>query len=115
MDEIAGRDVAPLLARTAGLQRDLLDVVVNLAADIDPTDARAVAAAAPAVAGEALRTWWRQATSMPYPPDAAAIGRMIDVARGDATATDVAHGWRLQRTAQRLRLVRPLGEVSEPR
>ena len=115
LDDVAGRDVAPLLARTAELQRDVLDVVAGVADAVDPTDARAVSAAARAVASEALRRWWRSETATHYAPDAAAVERMLSVARGEAVAADVVDGWRIARTAQRLRLDPPLGDVGEPR
>jgi len=104
MDHIAGRDVAPLVARAAARQRDLLDATAPAATSLDATDARAVAEAPAALAALALRAWWRDVTSEEYAPDSAALGRMLDVARGDAVAADVGGGWRIERTAQRLRL-----------
>lgn len=112
MEDIAGRDVAPLIARAAALQHEVLDVVAAEASTLDPTDARAVAAVAatsPAVAAAAMRSWWRSETGWAYAPDAAALARMLDVAAGGAVATDVTGGWRVERTDQRLRLVAPLG------
>lgn len=113
--DLADRDVAPLLARTAELQRDLLDAISAAAASVDVTDARAVAAAPAAVASEALRRWWRRETGEPYAPDAAATTRMLGVARGEAVAADVVAGWRIARRDQRLRLDPPLGGVGQPR
>jgi len=115
LDDIAGRDVAPLLARTADLQRSLLEVVVAAAADVDPSDAREVASLSVGVASEALRGWWRRETGEHYAPDADAVERMLGVARGDATAADVGGGWRIARTGQRLRLEQVLGGVGQPR
>ena len=115
MNEIAGRDVAPLVARAAALQRDVLAVVDAAAAGLDPTDARALAAAPAAVGAAAVRSWWRRETGSAYAPDAAAVERIIDVARGGSTATDVAAGWRVLRTSQRLRLERALGDHDVPR
>ena len=45
LDELAGRDVAPVLARQAGLLRGDDDLLDELAASLDPTDARGLAAA----------------------------------------------------------------------
>jgi tRNA(Ile)-lysidine synthase len=100
LDEVAGRDVAPLLARTAALLADDTDLLAALAADVDPTDAAAVAAAPPAVARRAVRTWLGGA----YPPDAASVERVLAVARGEARGTEVTGRRRVRRTAGRLRL-----------
>jgi tRNA(Ile)-lysidine synthase len=107
LDDVAGRDVVPVLARAADLQRALDDLLGRLTEGVDPTDAAAVAALEPLVGGEVLRGWWRERTGAEHPPDAAAVVRMLDVARGRARATDVVEGWRLERTARRLRLVGP--------
>jgi tRNA(Ile)-lysidine synthase len=74
---------------------------------LDATDARALAVAPPALARRAIRTWLR--TSGPggpeqHPPDAAAVARVLVVVRGEAVACEVAGGWRVARTAGRLRL-----------
>ena len=42
-----------------------------------------------------------------HPPDAATVERVLAVARLEARATDVGGGWRVTRTAGRLRLVPP--------
>lgn len=105
MDDIAGRDVAPLVARAAALQRDVLDVVAAAATAVDPTDAAALAAAPRAVAAAAVRSWWRGETGSPYAPDAAAMERILDVAAGGAVAADVTRSWEVRRSAGRLRLV----------
>ena len=100
--EIAGRDVVPILARTADLLRDDAGVLDRLADAVDPTDARAVAAADAAVARRALRRWL---TVDGYPPDAAAIDRVLAVARGAVTACELAGGRRVERSLQVLRVV----------
>ncbi len=102
--DIAGRDLAPILARTADLLRDEQDLLDQLAAEIDPTDAKAVAAAHPALARCALRRWL---TESGYPPDAAAIERVLAVARGEAHACELPGGRRLERSHQRFRIVEP--------
>ena len=59
---------------------DLLD---GLAAAIDPTDAGALAAAPVALARRAVRRWLTtSAESGGHPPDAAAVERVLSVARG---------------------------------
>ena len=84
-----------------------LGLLDEQAAGLDPTDARALAAAPPALARRAVRSWVR--ASGPggpeqHPPDAAAVARVLAVARGEAVACELAGGWRVARTAGRLRL-----------
>ena len=102
--DIAGRDVAPLLARTADLLRAEHDVLDALAGEIDPTDAKAVATAHPALARRALRRWL---TESGYPPDAAAIERVLAVARGESQACELPGGRRVERSEQQFRIVGP--------
>jgi tRNA(Ile)-lysidine synthase len=100
--EIAGRDVAPILARTAALLRDDADLLDRLADAVDPTDARAVSAADPAIARRAVRRWLADDG---YPPDAAAIDRVLAVARCEAVACELPGGRRVERSRQVLRVV----------
>jgi tRNA(Ile)-lysidine synthase len=106
LDDVAGRDVVPLLCRLADLAAGQADVLGALADGIDPTDARALAALPEVLAGEVVRRWWGEVTASPHPPDAAAVRRVLGVAAGHAVACDVAAGWRVARTAGRLRLER---------
>jgi tRNA(Ile)-lysidine synthase len=107
LDDLAGRDVVPVLARQAGLLRGAADVVRDLAAGVDPTDAEALRAAPAPLAREALRGWLRTCSPEAHPPDAATIERVLAVARLERRATDVHSGWRVARTGGRLRLVPP--------
>jgi tRNA(Ile)-lysidine synthase len=111
LSAIAARDVVPVLARQADLARDDTVLLDEQAADLDPTDARALAAAPAALARRAVRTWLR--SSGPggperHPPDAAAVARVLAVAQGHAVACELSGGWRVARTAGRLRLEPPL-------
>jgi tRNA(Ile)-lysidine synthase len=99
---IAGRDLAPILTRTADLLRDEHELLDALAADIDATDALAIAAAPPALSRRALRRWLTHAG---YPPDAASIERVLAVARGEAQACELPGGRRVQRSEQRFHIV----------
>ena len=101
LDAIADRDVAALLARQAVTLRDEAELLDTLAAAVDPTDARAVAAAPRPLARRAVRRW----LTCGYPPDAAAVERVLAVARGDAVACDVGGGRRVRRSGQRLQLL----------
>jgi tRNA(Ile)-lysidine synthase len=98
--EIFQRDVVPILTRTADVLRDDAQLLDELAAALDPTDARAIAAAPLPLARRALRRWL---TSGGYPPDAAAIERVLEVARGHQVACELSPRLRVQRTQQRLR------------
>jgi tRNA(Ile)-lysidine synthase len=97
--EIAERDPVPLLTRTADLLRDDDRLLDELGGELDPTDARALSAAPPALARRAVRRWLLVDG---YAPDAAAVARILDVAAGRATACEIGGGRRIERTAQRL-------------
>lgn len=100
--DIADRDVAPLLARLADVARDDVRVLDSLAAELDPTDARALTAAPVALARRALRGWLAAGG---YPPDAATVERVLAVARGGAVACEITGGRRVERRRGRLSLV----------
>jgi len=100
LDELAERDVAALLARQADLLRDDADLLDELAAVLDPTDARALAAAPPALGRRAVRRWLTDGK----PPPAATVERVLAVARGEARATEVGGGRSVRRSSGRLHL-----------
>lgn len=99
--DIGRRDPVPLLVRHADLARDDSDLLDALANDLDPTDAKALAAAPLPLARRAVRRW----LTAEHPPDAATVARVLEVAAGRATGTDVGGGRRVERTHQRLRLI----------
>jgi tRNA(Ile)-lysidine synthase len=100
LDDVAARDVAPLLARAAALFDEDDRLLDELAAVLDPTDASALVAAPPALARRAVRQWLTEA----YPPDLATVERVLAVARGTARACDAGGGRRVRRRAGRLLL-----------
>lgn len=102
--DVAGRDVVPLLARLAELSARQQAALEGVSSALDPTDAPAVAAAPSSVAAAALRSWWCATTGEQHPPDRAALERVLAVASGDTRSCDVRGGWRVARTAGRLRL-----------
>ena len=104
LNDVAGRDVIPLLARTADHARAATSVVEAVASDLDPTDARAVSAAPVAVAAMAVQSWVKDQTNAEHPIDSASIDRVLQVARGHAVAAEVAGGFRVSRSQQRLRV-----------
>ena len=111
MAEIGERDPVPILARQAELLRQGGDLIAAVAAGLDPRDARAVAAAEPIVAREAIRIWLWDGCGQEHPPDLATVDRVRAVAALAATGTDVGTGWRVERSHQRLRLIPPAGAV----
>lgn len=102
--DIAARDLTPILTRTCDLLRDDERFLDALAEHIDPTDARVVANADPVLARRALRRWL---SLDGYPPDAAAIERVLTVARGDDVACELPGGRRVERSRQQLRIISP--------
>jgi tRNA(Ile)-lysidine synthase len=102
LNHIAERDVALVLARQADVIRDDDTYLEELAAGLDPTDARALIAAPAPLARRALRQWLAD----PYPPDVATIERVLDVARGATRACDIGANRRVRRSLQRLHIER---------
>ena len=102
--DVVGRDIVPLLTRSAELLRDDADLLTELAGSIDVTDARGLTAAAGPLARRAVRAWL---TVDGYPPDAATVERVLAVARGDHRACEIGGGRRVERSGQRLRLIAP--------
>lgn len=114
LGDISGRDVAALLDRQAdvlGAEDDFLD---ELAAEIDPTDAKALTVAPAVLARRALRNFITDQWSLDHPPTVGAVDRALDVARGLATSCDLEGGHRVHRTNQKLRLLSTLASVSHP-
>ncbi|MEO1056352.1 MAG: tRNA lysidine(34) synthetase TilS [Actinomycetota bacterium] len=101
LNAVAERDMVDLLARTANNARDDDDLLDELATAIDATDAAAVAAAPPPLARRAIRQWLR---GDGYPPDAASVERVLQVAAGVHRACEV-DGRRIVRRGGRLMLV----------
>jgi tRNA(Ile)-lysidine synthase len=108
MSEVAGRDVVPLLARTAELAAENTDALSELVGAVDPTDVGAVSSVPAPVAAEAMRLFWRRETGGLLPPDRQAVERMLAVARGESRSAQVAAGWTLRRRAGSLWLEGPV-------
>jgi tRNA(Ile)-lysidine synthase len=97
LDDIAERDVAPVLARQADLLAVDAALLDDLTAALDPTDARALAAAPEPLARRAIRRWLRTGQEH-HPPDAATVERVLAVARGEAVACEVGGGRSVRRS-----------------
>ena len=108
LDDIAGRDTAALLTRTADLIAADDALLNELAADLDPTDAAALAAAPTPLVARRLRAWLAPIHDG-YAPSAAEIDRVLGVISGEATATELDGGSRVARSQQRLRIEHPGG------
>jgi tRNA(Ile)-lysidine synthase len=109
LDDIAERDVVPILARQSDVAREDVAFLDELSAALDACDARALAAAPAPLARRAVRRWLR--TGGPggdeqHPPDGASVDRVLAVARGEAAACELPGGWRVARSRGRLRLDR---------
>ena len=109
LDEVAGRDTVPLVARAAAQARAALDHLEAEAALVvpDPTDVTALRVAPPALVSVALRGWLRRCSPEGHPPDAATLDRVLGVVTGSWRATEVGGGWRVARRAGRLVLEPP--------
>ena len=101
----AGRDLVPVLVRQAALMGDDHDLLDQLAAAIDATDAVALAAAPVALARRAVRRWLTESATQGFPPDLATVERVLAVARGEAVACDTTGGRRVIRSRQRLSII----------
>lgn len=99
---MSGRDPVPVLARQASVMRGESSLLDALAAQAvpDPTDARALSSATPALARRAVRRWLRGCSG--HPPSFAEVERVLAVAAGTAVATEIAGGIRVERSSGRL-------------
>lgn len=113
--DIAGRDVVPLLGRTAAVLADDAALAEAQVEGLDAADARALAASSPALARRVVRRWLTGVVdgASGYPPDAATVDKVLQVARGERSACEITGGHRVERHRQRLRIVEP-GEVVSP-
>jgi tRNA(Ile)-lysidine synthase len=100
MDAISQRDVAAILDRQADLFREDSDLLNDLAKTIDVTDAKVLAAAPIALARRAIRQWLTDI----YPPDAATVERVLEVARGVTLACEIGSNREVRRSQQRLQI-----------
>jgi hypothetical protein len=102
LNEIARRDIVPVLTRQAGILADEAEYLDSLAKGIDATDAQALTSAPLVLARRAVRTWLRG--DGPYWPTADAVERVLEVANGGVRACEVGAGLRVRRSRGRLAL-----------
>jgi tRNA(Ile)-lysidine synthase len=106
--DMGGRDPVPILTRQAGLLADEADFLDQLAAAIEPTDARALTMAHPALARRVVRSWLRDSSGPEHhPPSAAEVDRVLAVAAGQVVACELSGHRRVRRSHGRLVLGRP--------
>jgi tRNA(Ile)-lysidine synthase len=105
LDDVAGRDLVPVLARQAEVMRTESDYLDDLARAAWPgpegPSARALAALHPVLARRAVRGW----LGTP-PPSRAEVGRVLDVARGECRGAQLAGGRAVRRTGGNLSVER---------
>ncbi|HEY6533095.1 MAG TPA: tRNA lysidine(34) synthetase TilS [Acidimicrobiales bacterium] len=109
LQDVAGRDLVPVLDRQADLAAAVADHLAGEAAGLDVTDARTLRSAPVAVARVAVREWLRADHPEHHPPDAATVERVLAVARNEAVATEVGRGRSVRRSHGRLELRPPAG------
>lgn len=112
LGEAAGRDLAEVVGRQARL---LAEEAAWLDGEAcrrlpDPADARALAAAPIVLARRAVRQWL--GPELGAPPSGQAVDAVLAVARGECRACELPGRLRVERRAQRLRLVRVSGARS---
>lgn len=107
LDDVARRDVVPLIAGLATRSAELGDLLELLAAEVDATSVADLRSVPRPVAVTAFRRWWNGRTGGLPPPGATATTRVFDVVDGAARSCDVVRGWSLHRSAGRLRLESP--------
>ncbi len=99
---LARRDLVPVIARQARHFASEGDFLEELAGAIDPTDAKALAAAPPVLARRAVRRWLRTVDPEGHPPDSATVDRVLEVAALRAAACEIGGGRRVRRSGGRL-------------
>jgi tRNA(Ile)-lysidine synthase len=105
LESVAGRDLVPVLARQAEVLRAESEYLDDLARAAWPGDrapsASALAALHPVLAQRAVRVW----LGVP-PPSHAEVARVLQVARGERRAAQLAGGRAISRSAGELSLER---------
>jgi tRNA(Ile)-lysidine synthase len=105
LEQVAARDLVPVLARQAEILRAESEYLDQLAVAAwpgsEPPSAARLAALAPVLARRAVRVWLG-----PPPPSAAEVERVLSVAAGHARAVQLAGGCVVRRSKGRLSATR---------
>lgn len=119
LDDVAGRDVVPLLARAAAIAATEVEVLDTLASAIDPLDVAALRSAPAPLARRSLRAWLRSAAAgggpESHPPSAAELARVMQVVDGHRQACQISGGRRVSRRSGRLSVISPPAPVGPGR
>ena len=111
--DIAGRDVVPVLARSATVAGADVELLDGMASGLDPLDVKALRAAPVPLARRALRTWLRStaagAGAELHPPSSAELARVMEVVDGSRRACQISGGRRVSRRNGRLSVTAPEG------
>lgn len=100
LNEIAEKDVVPILCRSTDIFRQDSEFLNSITQDIDPTDAKAIQKLDPYLATWVIKRWLSETCQT----DAAAIKRVLSVARGEILATEIPGGYRVSRSSMRLKI-----------
>ncbi len=111
MNELARRDLVPILCRQAELMADDEALLDELSLELDPTSPRHLTGAPAPLARRAVRHWLRELGEDGLPPSSAAVERVLGVAAGLARACDVGRGVAVRRRRGRL-VVERAGSVA---
>lgn len=98
LEDIAQRDVVPVLARQAAVMAADVELLDALASSLDPTDVAALRAAPAPLARRALRSWLRSGDGC-HPPSSAEVSRVMEVVEGRRKACELPGGRRVRRRA----------------
>ena len=104
--DIAGRDVVPIVCRQGELLAEEADLLDALAGGVAADDVAALRLAPLALRRRSVRRWLMDAAGRGYPPDAAGVERVLEVAGGERLACELAGGQRVRRSKGRLVLER---------
>ncbi len=108
LNDVAGRDVAPLLARHAEITSADVALLDEVSAHIDPSARWGLRGVATPLASRAVRRWLvENGVGDGRTVDAASVVRVLAVASGDCVACEVDGGWRVARHDGRLSVEPP--------
>lgn len=97
LNEIAQRDVVPVVARQADHLREVAEWLASLAQSVDARDVSALTDSPPPVARVMLRRFIQEETGADHPPSADTLARALDVVHGRIRSTELGRGWTLRR------------------
>ena len=98
LDDIAERDVVPVVARQADHLREVAEWLgVVGRSPSTPATCRTLTDSPPPVARVVLRRFIQEETGADHPPSADTVARSLDVVHGRIRSTELGRGWTLRR------------------